>query len=137
MRLAEARAAGAEQEAAAAQRRVEEMPGPAPFDCVLTGADSAGTPHALNLRRGALGDPAGVIVGRNPAGSSHVVTDPSVSREHARLYVENGVLYVEDLGSTNGTALNGRALVPGERERAGEGDELTLGSVAFQIDLKA
>lgn len=137
MRLAEARAAGAEQEAAAAQRRVEEMPGPAPFDCVLTGADSAGTPHALNLRRGALGDPAGVIVGRNPAGSSHVVTDPSVSREHARLYVENGVLYVEDLGSTNGTALNGRALVPGKRERVGKGDELTLGSVAFQIDLKA
>ena len=136
MRLAEARAADAEQEAAEAQRRIEEMPGPAPFDCVLTGADSAGTPHALNLRRDALGDPAGVIVGRNPAGSSHVVTDPSVSREHARLYVENGVLYAEDLGSTNGTALNGRALVPGESARIGEGDELTLASVTFRIDLK-
>ncbi len=134
-RAAEARASDAERDAAEARRRVEEMPGPAPFDCVLTGVDERGTPYALNLRRGALGDPAGAVVGRNPAESSHVVADPSVSREHARLRVEDGELYVEDLGSTNGTVLNGRALVAGERARAGDGDELTLGSVTFRVSL--
>ena len=137
MRQAEARAADAEREAADAQRRMDEMPEPAPFDCVLTGVDKAGTAYAVNLRRETLGDPAGVTVGRNPAGSSHVVADPSVSREHARFYMDGGVLYVEDLGSTNGTTLNGRALVPGERVRVGGGEELMLGSVTFRIDLKS
>ena len=136
VRLAQARAAEAKREAAEARQRIAEMPRPAPFDCVLTGAAGGGVPHALNLRRDVLGNPAGVIVGRNPTGSSHVVADPSVSREHARLYVAGSVLHVEDLGSTNGTSINGRTLVPGQGERAGAGDELTIGSVTLRIDLK-
>ncbi len=136
MHAVNARAAEAEREAAAAQRRLEDVPEPAPFDCVLTGVDSEGTPFALNLRREALGGPAGVVVGRNPAGSSHVVADPSVSREHARLYVEGGTLYVEDLGSTNGTALNGRTLTAGQPTQVGDGDSLIFGSVRFRIAIE-
>jgi pSer/pThr/pTyr-binding forkhead associated (FHA) protein len=55
-----------------------------------------------------------------------VVPDPNVSRRHARLIrSENGFL-VEDLGSTNGTLLDG---APIERERIESGDELTFGGV--------
>lgn len=133
MHALQARAAGSEREAAAAQRRLEDIPEPAPFDCVLAGEDGEGAPFALNLGRDALGDPAGVVVGRNPAGSTHVVADQSVSREHARLYVEGGTLYVEDLGSTNGTALNGRALAAGQRAAVGDGDSLIFGSVRLQV----
>ena len=136
MRWAEARAADAEREAGAVQRRMDEMPRPAPFDCVLTAVDKVGTSFAVNLRREVLGDPEGVTVGRNPAGSSHVVADPSVSREHARFYVDGGELFVEDLGSTNGTALNEHALNPGASTRVSGGDDLTLGSVTFRVDLR-
>lgn len=36
----------------------------------------------------------------------------AISRRHARLFVRNGDYYVEDLGSTNGTCVNGEVLSP-------------------------
>lgn len=129
-------AAQAEEEAAQARQRIAELPEPAPFDCVLSGTDGSGAPYALNLRREALGDPAGVVIGRDPAVSSHIIADPSVSRRHVRLYVDGGVLHAQDLESTNGTFINGRTLVPGEAVRADTGDLLEIGSLAFRIDLQ-
>ena len=137
VRAAQARAAEAEQEAAQARERVDALPEPAPFDCVLAGRDGSDVPLALNVPRDALGAPAGVIVGRDPMRSSHVVADPSVSREHVRLYVEGGMLHVEDLESTNGTSLNGQRLAPRRGAPAGNGDALALGSVTFRIELRA
>ena len=137
VRAAQARAAEAEQEAARARERVAAIPEPAPFDCVLAGRDGAGVPLALNVPRDALGAPRGVIVGRDPARSSHVVADPSVSREHVRLYVESGMFHVEDLESTNGTSLNGRRLARRRGAPAGNGDALALGSVTLRIELRA
>jgi hypothetical protein len=53
-----------------------------------------------------------------------VIPDPNVSRRHARLSrLDNGFV-VEDLGSTNGTLLDG---APIDRERIEDGDELTFG----------
>lgn len=129
-------AAQAEEEAAQARQRIAELPEPAPFDCVLHGTDGNGTPCALNLPREALGDAAGVIIGRDPAVSSHIIADPSVSRRHVRLFVDGGVLHAQDLESINGTFINGRTLVPGEAVRAGAGDLLEVGSLAFRIDLQ-
>ena len=134
IRSAQARAAVAEQEAVEAQQRA--APEPAPFDCVLTGRDGGGTAHALNLRRDALGASGGAVIGRDPAGSSHVVVDPSVSRAHARVYAHGGVLHVEDLGSTNGTFLNGQRMAEGQGARVRDGDELVLGSVTFRVELR-
>jgi pSer/pThr/pTyr-binding forkhead associated (FHA) protein len=48
------------------------------------------------------------------------LADPEVSRRHARIDVARGVLYVADLGSSNGTFLNGKPL-------GGDGIELRLG----------
>ena len=36
-----------------------------------------------------------------------VLNDSQVSREHARIERRNGILYITDLNSTNGTILNG------------------------------
>ena len=54
------------------------------------------------------------------------VPDPNVSRRHARLIRSESGFVVEDLGSTNGTLLDG---APIERERIESGDELTFGGV--------
>ena len=53
-----------------------------------------------------------------------VVSDPNVSRQHARLSRSDNGFVVEDLGSTNGTLLDG---APIDRERIESGDELTFG----------
>ena len=37
-----------------------------------------------------------------------IITDPNVSRYHARIVWNDGKFYLEDLGSTYGTKLNGK-----------------------------
>lgn len=70
-----------------------------------------------------------LIIGRDPANQISI-PDPEVSRRHARLFTQ-GVNYIlEDLGSTNGTAVNGQRLVgpyilqPGEIITLGENTHL-------------
>ncbi|MFW5714536.1 MAG: FHA domain-containing protein, partial [Brevefilum sp.] len=53
------------------------------------------------------------------------ISDPEVSRRHARFYLENSNIYVEDLGSTNGTFLNGERISSPQQLRPG--DVITLG----------
>src|SRR5918997_153170 len=59
-----------------------------------------------------------------PQENDIVVADPNVSRRHARLSRADNGFVVEDLGSTNGTLLDG---APIDRERIESGDELTFG----------
>lgn len=56
----------------------------------------------------------------------------TVSRKHAKITVENGKAYVEDLGSTNGTTLDGRKLAPGEKAEMADGAEVVFGSAALK-----
>ncbi|MGH7856358.1 MAG: FHA domain-containing protein, partial [Candidatus Binatia bacterium] len=56
-----------------------------------------------------LPDAAEILLGRSPE-CEIVVAAASVSRKHARLRRENGGYVLEDLGSANGTLLNGKPL---------------------------
>ena len=59
-----------------------------------------------------------------------VVNDPNVSRKHARISRADNGFVVEDLGSTNGTLLDG---APIDRERIEGGDELTFGQTTARF----
>jgi hypothetical protein len=59
-----------------------------------------------------------------------VVQDPNVSRRHAKLVRSENGFVVEDLGSTNGTLLDG---APIDRERIESGDELTFGEITARF----
>lgn len=51
-------------------------------------------------------EPGEYIIGRSPY--SHIlIPDRLVSRRHARLFYKNGKWFIEDLGSRNGTIVNG------------------------------
>jgi predicted component of type VI protein secretion system len=52
-----------------------------------------------------------------------------VSRRHAVIRRRDGVLYVQDLGSTNGTRINGAQLTPDREYRLRDGDEVEFGRV--------
>jgi pSer/pThr/pTyr-binding forkhead associated (FHA) protein len=70
-----------------------------------------------------------LIIGRDPT-SDVTVNHPQVSRQHARLIRQGKMLVLEDLGSTNGTFVNGvRLTAP---HTLSNGDVIGLGdSVAF------
>jgi pSer/pThr/pTyr-binding forkhead associated (FHA) protein len=57
--------------------------------------------------------------------------DPEVSRRHARFESQNGVVYVEDLRSSNGTFLNGRRV--SEAIEVCEGDEIDVGTTRLIV----
>ena len=66
-----------------------------------------------------------ILLGRAP-GNDLVVKAPSVSARHARVVVDEGGLWLEDLGSRNGTFV-GMPPRRVERERIDVGDTITLG----------
>lgn len=55
------------------------------------------------------------------------IADPSVSRRHARVWMQDGVYWIEDLNSTAGTSLNGKSLTG--ISTLAPGDELGVGRV--------
>lgn len=103
-------------------------------DIECRGRDEAGAPHAFNIAGTALlREPMGVIVGRQPQSAQIVLNHPEISRAHARILLKDGEVFVEDLGTTNGSAINGQVLAPGERRALRSGDELTLGKITFKV----
>ena len=54
-----------------------------------------------------------------------------VSRIHAAIFYEGGKFYLADLGSRNGTSLNGRLLPAREKERLHDGDSFYLANEEF------
>lgn len=77
---------------------------------------------------------APVVIGRNPSRSNLALSQyGKVSSAHCRLECADGVLRVTDLGSTNGTFLNGAPLTPNAPAILRDGDTLMLGTEECQI----
>lgn len=68
-----------------------------------------------------------VAIGRLP-GCTIVLDDPNVSRRHAEIRRQGGDAVLVDLGSTNGTLVNGVAV---RRHRLEHGDRITLGNTTL------
>src|SRR3954469_14903295 len=75
-------------------------------------------------------DGAPMLVGRAPT-CDVPVFDPTVSRRHAELSLVAGGMKVVDLGSANGTFVNGERIT-GDRTVRG-GDVVTFGKVVFKL----
>jgi hypothetical protein len=70
-----------------------------------------------------------LLLGRSPA-CQLVFADDTVSRRHAELRFAEGRWMLRDLGSSNGTWVNGRRVMEAE---VAPGDELQLGALAIRI----
>ncbi|RPJ07134.1 MAG: FHA domain-containing protein, partial [Spirochaetaceae bacterium] len=73
-----------------------------------------------------------IIVGRNPE-SGIMMTDDHVSRIHCVIYKKNNMYYIEDLGSSNGTFVNGEKIE--NSRKLYNNDTISLGqkTAAFQF----
>ena len=76
-----------------------------------------------------------VVIGRGEQASFRI-PHVRVSRRHCQISEENGKVYICDLGSTNGTMLQGTMLPSKKKFRVEPGNVLTLGGLLFRIDYK-
>jgi hypothetical protein len=73
----------------------------------------------------------GLVIGR--ADNSEItIEDSFASGRHARLYDREGVVYIEDLNSTNGTYVNGRRL--GAQQVLRPQDRIRIGDTEFRFE---
>ena len=86
----------------------------------------------LDGRRLVVG-PTGVTLGRSRQ-SDVVLNDPNISRQHAESRPRGGSWVLTDLGSTNGSRINGRPVERSEVIRPG--DEIELGSTVLRFELE-
>jgi len=85
--------------------------------------DAAGNVHSLR--------PGVNTVGRLNA--DVLLSDPSVSRSHARIVVQDGAVTIEDVGSTNGTFVNGQKLTPHVPVPLVDGAEIAFGGTKLTL----
>ena len=76
-----------------------------------------------------VADGAPLTIGRSE-GSTVALADERVSRQHARLHARGGVLVLVDLGSTNGTRVNGSTIT---EVAVGAGDIVEIGGATITI----
>jgi pSer/pThr/pTyr-binding forkhead associated (FHA) protein len=75
-------------------------------------------------------DRAVVVVGRH-RGCDARIASPQVSRRHCCLAPERDGVLVRDLGSTNGTRINGQRIEQGVMR---PGDELSIARCRYQLE---
>ena len=91
--------------------------------------------YCLRMLEGVPPDGVYSIRGEARIGTSEtseiVLADPSVSRDHAVVEIRAGAPLVRDLGSTNGTFVNGRRV---RAQPLRDGDELVFGSTKMRFE---
>lgn len=122
-----------------------------PTGSVLVTPPPAATPPRSKARRGRRGRVARLViteprerrgsayavgaeitVGRAPTCTIPVPDDAFASQLHARVMLNDTTVVLEDLGSTNGTYLNGRRIVGPEALTVG--DRIQIGRTMFEAD---
>ncbi len=64
-----------------------------------------------------------------------MVAEPSISREHATVHLTDKGWEIEDVGSSQGTAVNWMRIDQGERIRLDKGDRIELGGMAYMVEM--
>lgn len=72
----------------------------------------------------------GLVVGRGETADMRI-NSAEISREHCRLTAEGSEVVAEDLGSSNGTFVNGRPIT--EATRMKQGDRVTFGPITLRL----
>ena len=74
-----------------------------------------------------------VVIGRG-RGADIVIAEPTMSRSHAAIGYDGEAFFVQDLGSTNGTRVNGKRA---QKTPLKSGDDVQLGKLQLRVALPA
>ena len=107
------------------------------------GADPTGQTIALRIPGTSIAAAEGAVVGRNPGGSDFVINHPQVSRRQFRVFTaataadkERALLMLEDLGSTNGTTVDGKKLGAGDETILADLSRVQLSDLSLTVRLE-
>jgi hypothetical protein len=107
-----------------------DLPAPSRLRRAWDGLRSVLLPYSSGLlAAGSLLASGQITLGRSSS-CQLVFDDDTVSRRHAALVLKHGAWHVVDLGSSNGTYVNGRRVIEAEVR---PGDELTLGGAKLTL----
>lgn len=98
------------------------------FTLTIVRGENKGAVHSF--------DDGAVRIGRSDS-SDIVIKDRGTSRNHARIFVDHGEPFVEDLNTTNGTMVNGRPVSPDESAPLSDGDEVTICDTVMRLQGRA
>ena len=73
-----------------------------------------------------------VVIGRDPANPVPLDQDSTTSRRHAQIVEAGGMFQLQDLGSANGTFVNGARVT---EVTLRPGDEVTIGGTRFRFEV--
>ena len=110
----------------------ESVPAPAPRPRAprpAAGAPTCELVDRANGRTWRIGVPS-TVIGRDESAADLVLNDTNVSRRHAELKREGGTWHLSDLGSTNGTRVNGLRV---DEFDLATGDTVTLGLISLEF----
>ena len=74
-----------------------------------------------------------ILVGRGEEAKFRIQQD-SVSRRHCEFFEESGSVFVRDVGSTNGTLLDGERIAAGAACPVGTGARVQVGGLVFRVE---
>ncbi len=98
------------------------------------GTDVGGHAFALDVALDKLiAARLGLVIGRDSDKCDLPLAHSTVSRRHARLLFSGEHLQIEDLGSTNGTLVNGAATRSGAPLAVRAGDKIRIGEIEFAL----
>ena len=99
------------------------------------GTDLAGRKFGFDLALDRLMErrAEGFVIGRDFDHCDAVLSHPTVSRRHARLVLVDNTLQIEDLGSTNGTSVDGLAVAAGALRRFQAGARVRIGDIELAV----
>ncbi|MEM9685055.1 MAG: trypsin-like peptidase domain-containing protein, partial [Pseudomonadota bacterium] len=105
---------------------------------VLTGTDPDGQAVEISITADEIAAASqssekGLVFGRSKTLADKVLTDPSVSRRHAKLTQTGDGLFLEDLNSAYGTAVNGEAIEAFQAVAIAEGSVLRFGQLELTL----
>jgi hypothetical protein len=107
-----------------------------PGDCLVVHVRDAAKPIVLQP------DSGEIVFGRTSSKSAHVpdvdltpynALEKGVSHIHARVAYQEGTLSLTDMGSVNGTYVNGQRLIANREHELYDGDEIRLGRLVAHV----
>ena len=118
-----------------AEEAIDKKPEPFP-DLLLFGLGPDKEKIRVKVSGAALlQNSKGLILGRSSAHADCVIVEESVSRRHARISLVDRKLIIQDMGSLNGTTVNGIELTPEKIYPLPKNAKITLGEVELEISI--
>ncbi|GAC12755.1 FHA domain-containing protein [Aliiglaciecola lipolytica] len=104
-------------------------------DILLDGVTPKGDTIRIKINGKALAQSEGQIIGRESAQVDYVLGESEISRKHLMLRLHEDKVYVEDMGSQNGSWLNEVQLNPGQPMELSNGMTLRLSTITFTVNV--